>query len=279
MNEPSSHISFLDPILERYRRRPTYLLQILREAQVPWGYLAPVMITYVASALGLPRSRVEGVASFYSFLHTSPAGRYRVLFSDNITDRMQGNIELMDYLCHKLWIERGKVSEDGLVSVGTTSCTGMCDQGPAILVNERAITRMTRSRVEEIAELILSKVPLTEWPEAYFAVEDNIHRSDILLGNQLARGDAIRAAVARGPEDTIERASNERSWRESYLAVARGPTETLDEIKRSNLRGRGGAGFTPLRSGRPAAMRWARPATSSATPTRASRAPSRTACC
>jgi [NiFe] hydrogenase diaphorase moiety large subunit len=244
MNEPSSHISFLDPILERYRRRPTYLLQILREAQVPWGYLAPVMITYVASALGLPRSRVEGVASFYSFLHTSPAGRYRVLFSDNITDRMQGNIELMDYLCHKLWIERGKVSEDGLVSVGTTSCTGMCDQGPAILVNERAITRMTRSRVEEIAELILSKVPLTEWPEACFAVEDNIHRSDILLGNQLARGDAIRAAVARGPEDTIERASNERSWRESYLAVARGPTETLDEIKRSNLRGRGGAGFT-----------------------------------
>ena len=244
MSEPSSHTAVLDPILERYRRRPTYLLQILREAQVAWNHLPPAALTYIASALGLPRSRVEGVASFYSFLHTKPAGRYRVLFSDNITDRMQGNMELMDHLCHKLWVERGKVSEDGLVSVATTSCTGMCDQGPAILVNERAVTRMTRARVEEIADLIRSEVPVAEWPEEYFAVEDNIQRRDILLGNTLERGDAIRAAIARGPEDTVERASNERSWRESYLAVARGPTETLDEIKRSNLRGRGGAGFT-----------------------------------
>ncbi len=77
MSEPSSHTAVLDPILERYRRRPTYLLQILREAQVAWNHLPPAALTYIASALGLPRSRVEGVASFYSFLHTRPAGRYR----------------------------------------------------------------------------------------------------------------------------------------------------------------------------------------------------------
>ena len=41
----------------------------------------------LAAALGIPRARVEGVAGFYIFLYTRPVGRYRVLFSDNITDR------------------------------------------------------------------------------------------------------------------------------------------------------------------------------------------------
>jgi len=34
---------------------------------------------------------VTGVASFYSFLVVDPHGAYRVLFSDNITDRMAGS--------------------------------------------------------------------------------------------------------------------------------------------------------------------------------------------
>ena len=57
---------------------------------------------------------------------------------------MLGNMELLDYMCEQLWVERGKTSEDGLVSIDTASCTGMCDQGPALLVNNYAITRVTR---------------------------------------------------------------------------------------------------------------------------------------
>ena len=47
---------------------------------------------------------MEGVAGFYSFLHTVPMGRYRILFSDNITDRMLGAPALMDALCRKLGV-------------------------------------------------------------------------------------------------------------------------------------------------------------------------------
>jgi [NiFe] hydrogenase diaphorase moiety large subunit len=104
-------------------------------------------------------------------LHLAPVGRYRVLFSDNITDRMLGSGELLDRLCNRLWIERGKVSEDGLVSVDTTSCTGMCDQGPALLVNGRALTRMSAERIDRISELIRAQVPLADWPSEYFVVD------------------------------------------------------------------------------------------------------------
>jgi [NiFe] hydrogenase diaphorase moiety large subunit len=235
---------FLDRVLAGHGADEVELVQILRDAQAQHGWLPPAAISYLASRLGVPRARVEGVASFYSFLHLAPVGRYRVLFSDNITDRMAGSEALLLRLCTSLWLERGKPSEDGLVSVDTTSCTGMCDQAPALLVNNRAIPRLTPERIDEIAELIRTQVPLAEWPTSLFEVADNVCREDILLRTRIEPGEALRIAVARGRQDPLERASNDRSWRERVPSLPQGPALTLEEIKRSNLRGRGGAGFT-----------------------------------
>jgi [NiFe] hydrogenase diaphorase moiety large subunit len=168
----------LQPIIDGHGGDPGMLVQILREAQEVLGYLPAAALTAIARAVGLPRARVEGVAGFYSFLHLQPVGRYRVLFSDNITDRMLGSVELMDRLCNRLWIERGKVSEDGLVSVDTTSCTGLCDQGPALLVNGRAMTRMSAERIDRISEMIRAELPLDRLAGEYFRIEDNIRRRD-----------------------------------------------------------------------------------------------------
>lgn len=230
------------PILERHGNNGTRLMQILRESQEAIGWLPPEAITTVARAVNWPRARVEGVAGFYSFFHTQPMGRYRVLWSDNITDRMLGNEALMQAMCQRLWLEPGRVSEDGLVSVDKTSCTGMCDQGPAVLVNYRAITRMTPERVNQMADLIRAGTPVADWPAEWFRVEDNIRRADLLLDNALRPGEALKAALAREAES--ETAANARSWREGVHADMHGPSAVLDEIKKSNLRGRGGAGFT-----------------------------------
>jgi [NiFe] hydrogenase diaphorase moiety large subunit len=233
----------VDRVVSRYRSDPTCMVQILREVQEVCDWISPAAIDRLQTLLRVPRTKIEGVAGFYSFLYTAPHGRYRILFSDNITDRMQGNRPLMERLCTSLWVEPGKVSEDGLVSVSKTSCTGMCDQGPAMLVNNLAITRLSEQRIDEIAELVRNEVPLSDWPADYFRVEDNIRKSDVLLGSQMQPGDALRAARARTPSDGLM-ASNMRSWREGLPSGLGGPASLLDEIKRSNLRGRGGAGFS-----------------------------------
>ncbi len=215
-----SDTDLIDTVLDRHHRDGTRLMQILRETQEQLGWLSPATLTAIAKGIGWPRAKVGGTASFYSFFHKRPRGKYCVLWSDNITDRMLGNADLMDAMCKKLWLEPGRVSEDGLVSVNTTSCTGMCDQGPALLVNYRAVTRMTQARLGEMVGLIRSETPVAEWPAEWFAVEDNIRRKDILLGHELVPGQALAAALKRGPENT------------------------LAEIKDARLRGRGGAGFS-----------------------------------
>ena len=85
------------------------------------------------------------------------------------------------------------------MSVDTTSCTGLCDQGPALLVNGRAIARLTAARVDEICDLVRGKVPLGEWPAEFFRVEDNIHRRDVLLGASLAAGRGARGGHRARP--------------------------------------------------------------------------------
>jgi [NiFe] hydrogenase diaphorase moiety large subunit len=210
----------IDQVLARHGHDGTRLMQILRETQEALNWLSPATLTHIADGVGWPRAQVSGTAAFYSFFHTRPRGKYCVLWSDNITDRMLGNAELMDAMCKKLWLEPGRVSEDGLVSVNTTSCTGMCDQGPALLVNYRAIPRMTQARLGEVVSLIREQKPVSEWPAEWFAVEDNIRRKDILLGHELKPGQALKAALERGPE------------------------AMLAEVKAGKLRGRGGAGFS-----------------------------------
>ena len=212
-------IATIDGILERHGHDGSRLVQILHAVQDALGWLPPDALTTVAQGLGLPRARVEATATFYSFFYTRPVGRYRVLFSDNITDRMLGGPALLQSLCQQLWLEPGHLSEDGLVSVDTTSCTGLCDQGPALLVNGRAMGRLTSQRIDTMAELIRQGAPLSEWPADWFEVQDHIHRRDMLLNHDLAPGAAIKAAWARGPE------------------------ALLAEIEQSGLRGRGGAGF------------------------------------
>jgi [NiFe] hydrogenase diaphorase moiety large subunit len=211
--------------VDRYGADPTYLLQILREVQEHEGWISPATIDGLQAALNTPRSKIEAVAGFYSFLYTEPCGKYRVLFSDNITDRMLGNIDLLDRMTTTLGVERGKTSIDGLVSIDTTSCTGMCDQGPALLVNNRAITRLTSARVDQICDLIGEQRPLSAWPAVFFQVDDQIRRSDILLNDVFEPGEAIDAALALGAD------------------------RLLEQIKLSNLRGRGGAGF-------PTGLKW-----------------------
>lgn len=212
--------SALGAIIARHGGDGSRLIQILHDVMAAFGRVSPPLITELARALGLPRGHVEGVVGFYAFFAAEDRGRFRVLFSDNITDEMAGSRELRQRLLDAFHVEPGEVSRDGRVSIGTTSCTGLCDQGPALLVNGRAIARLTPARIGAIASLIRGDVPVDQWPHNLFSIASHVERRDLLLSAQLAPGEAIDRAIARGSAASI------------------------DEIAASGLRGRGGAGFS-----------------------------------
>ena len=211
--------SFIQDLAETNRYQATRLLSILRAIQTRYHYIPEVAIEQLAELLKIPRTQIISVVEFYSFFHLSPRGQYEILISDSITDHMLGKKNLLDYLSKKLNVAVGEVRQDGLVSLDNTSCTGLCDQGPAGLVNGYALSRLDHPRIDQITALINQQKPLEEWPPELFLVEDNIQMPDLLLANPIRPGAALTALFNRGAQ------------------------ETLAEISFAELRGRGGAGY------------------------------------
>jgi [NiFe] hydrogenase diaphorase moiety large subunit len=199
--------------------QPHLLLQYLIDIQYQYSCVPPEAIKLLSEKLSLTQSDIQGVVSFYSFLHDTPRGRFDILFSDNITDQMLGCRPLIDRLCRQLGVVPGGPRDDGRVTVDTTSCTGMCDQGPAMLVNGRAITRLDQERIDTITGLVESDTDLSQWPAEFFQVDDNIRCRNILLTDDVEEGAALESFISHGAE------------------------AILQQIELSDLRGRGGAGF------------------------------------
>ena len=211
--------SFIQDLAETNRYQTTRLLSILRAIQTRYHYIPEVAIEQLAELLKIPRTQIISVVEFYSFFHLSPRGQYEILISDSITDHMLGKKSLLDYLSKKLKVAVGEVRQDGVVSLDNTSCTGLCDQGPAGLVNGYALSWLDHHRIDQITDLINQQKPLEEWPSELFLVEDNIQLPDLLLANPIRPGAALTAMFNRGAQ------------------------ETLAEISIAELRGRGGAGY------------------------------------
>jgi [NiFe] hydrogenase diaphorase moiety large subunit len=211
-----------DSVLEFVRKhgaKATQLLQVLRKVQDEFHHVPSDAMELVALGLGVPLTQVQSVTEFYSFLSTEPRGQFHILISDSISDHMSGSRELMAHLCGKLNVAPGETRADGRVSVDYTSCTGLCDQGPAGLVNGHALSRLDRARIDRIAELVDGNTSLTDWPREIFTVRDNIRKKGLLLDQPLAPGAALKWSMMRGFDSTFA------------------------EIDKSGLRGRGGAGF------------------------------------
>ena len=211
---------YINQILEKYQYIPERLLMILRDVQAQYFHIPKSAIELIAQKLFIPRTQVISVVEFYAFLSTESLGKYAIFLSDSITDYMLGKKDLTYYFCEKLKTPLGITRKDDLVSIHNTSCTGLCEQGAAMLINGQAIGGLTHAKIDKIVALIEQKIPLTEWSSELFTIKDNIQQQGLLLSESLEKGCAITATKQRGA------------------------METLVEIEKSGLRGRGGAGFT-----------------------------------
>lgn len=216
---------FIENLAASHNYQSTRLMLILRAIQARYYCIPEAAMEQLSGLLNIPSTQIKGVVEFYSFFHLNPRGQYDVLISDSITDAMLGKAQIMEQLAEKLQVAVGTVRADGVVSLDNASCTGLCDQGPAGLINGMAIPHLDEARIAQIADLINQQKPLNDWPVELFHVEDNLIKSDMLLNQVLSSGAALEATFKRGIKST------------------------LGEIDRSGLRGRGGAGFKT-------AMKW-----------------------
>lgn len=210
---------FIEDLIKNNGYQATDLLAVLRAVQAQYQHIPKAAIEQIATLLCISRTQVIGVIEFYSFFHLSPHGHYDLLISDSITDHLLGKHQIAAYIEQALQVKLGEVRSDGLVSFDNTSCTGLCDQGPAGLINGYALPHLTPAKIDQIASLINQQIPVSAWPADLFVVNNNVYQVSLLLSQPIQHGEALHAGLERGFK------------------------ETLKELDTSGLRGRGGAGF------------------------------------
>lgn len=130
-------------LVQKYGAGRESILQILTDVNRELGYIPVEAITVTAAAAGVSEAEVYGVISFYSFLSTTPRGRHIVRLCSTISCRMAGAVDVLEAVMDELGVRVGETTSDGRVTLETTSCIGLCDQSPAMLVNDRPYSHLT----------------------------------------------------------------------------------------------------------------------------------------
>jgi len=211
-------------------------MDVLVAAQSDLGSLSDDTLSAISVELKIPYVDVVDTASFYAFFARTPQGRSQIRFSKTPISMMKGALEVVRAFEVALGIPIGTTSTDG-IALSWTSDIGMADQEPACLINGMVFTNLEPADAEPIVREIRAMDAAGTRPafpsydvHATFAstkagCASNVVRSGDVLFGPREKGSGLRAALAMTPQAVIE------------------------EVTRSGLRGRGGAGF-------PTGMKW-----------------------
>ena len=140
----------LDALIDKLGPGRSSLIPILQEVKRQYHEVDGEAMQTIADALDIHPVEVHSVASFYAFLHGAPEGVFVIRLCGTLSCDFAGKDAVADALCDELGIDFDETTSDGRFTLEWASCVGMCDQGPALLVNDEVHTRVTAQTAKAI---------------------------------------------------------------------------------------------------------------------------------
>lgn len=139
-------------LADKHGRERTALLPILQAVQAKYHHISDFAMQEVANLLGIHPVEIYSVVTFYAFLRAERQGRFVIRLCRTISCDMQDKDRVARQLENELGVTFGQTTPDGKFTLEWANCLGMCDQGPALLVNDQVFTKVTCEKVHEILE-------------------------------------------------------------------------------------------------------------------------------
>ncbi len=228
--------SQVQSIVDLYGKDATRLMDIFHGIMKEKGHVSDDDMADIASQLGISKVDVEQTLSFYHFYSKDPNGKYVIYLNNSLVAEMMGRAEVANTFEKATGTKFGTVSPDGLFGLYDTSCIGMNDQEPAAIINGVIFPKITSYRVKELIRAFREGKTAAEMVNSFGGgqnqsdliksmVTNNLNRRGAVIFSDYTSGEAIKKLASMKPKEIIE------------------------EVKNSNLRGRGGAGF-------PTGLKW-----------------------
>lgn len=228
-----------DKILARYEQKRAAILPVLRLYQERAGYISEEIELAVADYLGIPPVDVREVVSFYTLLRRRPVGKTCLRVCQTLSCKLRGSEGILQSIETQLGIKPGETTTDGKFSLEETECLGACELAPMMQVGDDYVGPVTKEAVEKILSGGKGGSDVGVGPRAY--PEGQPQGVAPTLISRLFQGGRTYFL-----EDYLKEGGYEAA-REAFEKFS--PEALVEEVKKSNLRGLGGAGFS-------AGMKW-----------------------
>lgn len=148
--EKNSLTEEIEKLVDLYGKSRSSLLPILQAIEKKHKFISDFAQQEVARCLDIHPVEVYSVITFYSFLTHEPKGRYVVRLCQTITCDMAGKKAVANAIERELGIKFGETTKDKKFTLEYVNCLGMCDQGPAMLLNDQVYSHLTPEKAIEI---------------------------------------------------------------------------------------------------------------------------------
>jgi NADH:ubiquinone oxidoreductase subunit E len=152
--EKNMLVDEIEGLVQQHGKSRAALIPILQAIQAKYQYISEYAQQEIAEQLEIHPVEVYSVISFYTFLHSSPKGKNIVRLCRTISCEFAGKCSVEKAIERELGISFGETTKDSKISLEYTNCLGMCDQGPAMIVNDRIYTKLTPEKAVRILEEI-----------------------------------------------------------------------------------------------------------------------------
>src|SRR5271155_2655631 len=227
-------------LIGRYPVKRSALIPMMLYAQDHFGFLGDELLDEIAKRLSLNIVQVKETLAYYSMLRRKPAGRNHIQVCTNISCMLRGGNELYQHVQKRLGLGNKEVSPTGTFSLEEVECIGACTGAPAMQVNYDFYENLDPDKVDAIFEQLQDGKRPKPVPVISGALHER-HPSEVVVISRLfgvPNSHKIDVYMKHEGYQALEKALKQMT-----------PDQIIDEMKKSSLRGRGGAGF-------PTGLKW-----------------------
>jgi len=152
-NLPRSEIS---EILKEFEPKRENLIPILLRIQgsTPYNYIPGEAVKTVAKYVGATDSEVCGIITFYTMFSDKPRGLYLIRVCESAPCHVMGSTTVVAALEKILKIPVGRTTKDQLFTLELSSCLGLCDRAPVMMINDEIYGNLTTEKIGKIIKEI-----------------------------------------------------------------------------------------------------------------------------
>ncbi len=140
-------LRIVDRTMRMHGNEPNALIETLHAIQETYGFIDLDLMRYVSDKLGVPLSKVYGVATFYHFFTLKPQGEHTCVVCTGTACYIGGAKAILDEIGKTYDIGPGETTKDNKLSLLTARCLGACGLAPAVVYDGAVSGKQTPETV------------------------------------------------------------------------------------------------------------------------------------